>query len=309
MAAEKGVPTVQLSRQDCRQGAVRAARLSFDGCFSITGGSDKTLKLWNPFRGAHLKTYVGHGHEVLDCQGSCDNGRLLSCGADRTVIVWEVSSGRVLNKWRAHAAAVTCCGFNEDSSLALSGSVDGAVKAWDCRSRRLEPVQTLDDATDSVTALQVTDSELLTGSADGRVRRYDLRNGQLVTDAVGEAVSCLTLSRDGQCLLVGCMDATVKLLDRESGELLNEFSGHKNAQYPLASCLDAADAHVLSGSEDGHVHCWDLVSGKVIAKLVHAGADVVHSLAFHPSRAVLLTAAGGATFLWGTGIEEEQMEA
>ena len=303
------LPTVLRRRQECQQGAVRAARLSADGGFCLTAGSDKTLKLWNPYRGTHLKTYMGHGHEVLDAAGSCDNGRVLSCGSDKAVIVWEVSSGRVLNKWRSHAAAVTCCRFNEDSSLALSGSVDGTVKAFDCRSRRLEPIQTLDEATDSVTALQVTDHEIVTGSADGRVRRYDLRNGQLTTDTVGDSVTCVTLSRDGQCLLVGCMDATVKLLDRETGELLNEFTGHVNKQYPLGSCLDAADAHVLSGSEDGAVHCWDLVSGKLTAKLAHPRAAVVHSLAFHPSRAALVTAAGGAFYLWGTAEDEEGEEA
>ena len=193
--------------------------------------------------------------------------------------------------------------------MALSGSVDGSVRAFDCRSRRPEPVQVLGEATDSVTALQVTDHELVSGAADGRVRRYDLRNGRLTTDTVGDPVSCVTLSRDGQCLLVGCMDATVKLLDRETGELLNEFSGHANRQYPLASCLDAADAHVLSGSEDGAVHCWELVSGRVVARLAHPRAGVVHSLAFHPSRPALVTAAGGAFFLWGTGREEDGEEA
>ncbi|KAF0314167.1 WD repeat domain-containing protein 83 [Amphibalanus amphitrite] len=306
--AAASLPTVLRRQHDCQQGAVRAARLSADGAFCLTAGSDKTLKLWNPYRGTHLKTYLGHGHEVLDAAGACDNSRLLSCGADKAVIVWEVSSGRVLNKWRSHAAAVTCCRFSEDASLALSGSVDGSVRAFDCRSRRTEPIQTLDEATDSVTALQVTDHEIVSGSADGRVRRYDLRNGRLTTDTVGDSVTCVTLSRDGQCLLVGCMDATVKLLDRETGELLNEFSGHANRQYPLGSCLDAADAHVLSGSEEGAVHCWELVSGKLATKLTHPRAAVVHSLAFHPSRAALVTAAGGAFFLWDTGEEAEGEE-
>lgn len=32
-----------------------------------------SLKLWNPYKGTVLKTYTGHGHEVLDTQSSGDS--------------------------------------------------------------------------------------------------------------------------------------------------------------------------------------------------------------------------------------------
>ena len=38
--------------------------LSVDGNYCLTGGADKSLKLWNPNRGALLKNYMGHGYEV-----------------------------------------------------------------------------------------------------------------------------------------------------------------------------------------------------------------------------------------------------
>ena len=37
-----------------------------DGNYCVTCGSDKTVKLWNPNSGLLIKTYVGHGQEVLD---------------------------------------------------------------------------------------------------------------------------------------------------------------------------------------------------------------------------------------------------
>lgn len=40
-----------------------------DGNYCLTCGSDKTLKLWNPLRGTLLRTYSGHGYEVLDASG------------------------------------------------------------------------------------------------------------------------------------------------------------------------------------------------------------------------------------------------
>lgn len=37
-----------------------------DGNYLLTCGSDKSLKLWSVSRGTLLKTYTGHGYEVLD---------------------------------------------------------------------------------------------------------------------------------------------------------------------------------------------------------------------------------------------------
>jgi mitogen-activated protein kinase organizer 1 len=212
---------------ECKQGAVRAVRHNQDGNYLLTCGSDKTLKLWNADRGLVLKTYTGHGYEVLDARGSCDNAQLVSCGMDKTVIVWEVATGTPVRKFRGHAGhagVVNCVRFNEDSSVALSGSIDGTVKCWDVKSKRQEPIQTLEESGDSVTSLDVSDHEILVGSADCRVRRYDLRNGQMLVDYVGSPVSSVSFTKDGQCLLVSATNDTIKLFDKSTGELLQEFT-------------------------------------------------------------------------------------
>jgi hypothetical protein len=40
-------------------------------------------------------------------------------------------------------------------------------------------------------------------------------------------------SRDGQCILVSCVGSTVKLFDKSTGEMLQEYSGHINKDYRL----------------------------------------------------------------------------
>lgn len=86
------------------QGAVRAVRFNHDGNYCLTCGSDKLLKLWNPHKAVLLKTYGGHGYEVLDAVGSSDNSRLASCGADKTVVQWDVATGQILRRFRGHTA-------------------------------------------------------------------------------------------------------------------------------------------------------------------------------------------------------------
>lgn len=97
------LPQKRLKTLDCGQGAVRAVRFNVDGNYCLTCGSDKTLKLWNPLRGTLLRTYSGHGYEVLDAAGSFDNSSLCSGGGDKAVVLWDVASGQVVRKFRGHA--------------------------------------------------------------------------------------------------------------------------------------------------------------------------------------------------------------
>ena len=50
-----------------------------------------------------MKSYLGHGDEVLDTKSTCDNSQVVSCGVDKTIILWDVSTGIPQRKWRGHA--------------------------------------------------------------------------------------------------------------------------------------------------------------------------------------------------------------
>lgn len=235
---------------------------------------------------------------------SFDNSSLCSGGGDKAVVLWDVASGQVVRKFRGHAGKVNTVQFNEEATVILSGSIDSSIRCWDCRSRRPEPVQTLDEARDGISSVKVSDHEILAGSVDGRVRRYDLRMGQLFSDYVGSPITCTCFSRDGQCTLVSSLDSTLRLLDKDTGELLGEYTGHKNQEYKLDCCLSERDTHVVSCSEDGKVYFWDLVEG-ALALALPVGPGVVQSLSYHPQEPCLLTAVGGSVHCW----REEAYEA
>jgi mitogen-activated protein kinase organizer 1 len=214
--------------------------------------------LWNPKKKLLLKKYDGHHSDVLDAVSSNDNANIVSGGTDKTVILWDVSSSEPVRRMRGHYGNVNCVSFNADSSVVLSASNDHSVRIWDVRSMGREPVQVLDEARDSVTSIAVSDHEIVTGSMDCKVRRYDLRVGIMNMDDVKAAVSSCNFTRDGQCILCNCLNNSLKLIDKETGSILQEFRGHVNAQFRLDSCLLKNDEIVLSGSEDGAVYAWNL---------------------------------------------------
>ncbi|KAG7572086.1 WD40-repeat-containing domain [Arabidopsis suecica] len=40
-----------------------------------------------------------------------------------------------------------------------------------------------------------------------------------------QPVNCISISNDGNCVLAGCLDSTMRLLDRTTGELLQVYKG------------------------------------------------------------------------------------
>ena len=96
------------------------------------------------------------------------------------------------------------------------------MRIWDLRAHSRTPIQELSEAKDSVSSVFVTHREIITGSIDGNVRVYDVRAGRLSVDCVGHPVTSVRLSHDGNCILATSLDGVVRLLDKESGELLSQ---------------------------------------------------------------------------------------
>jgi WD40 repeat protein len=60
------LPTKEVTVLRGHEGAVLAVRFNKDGKYCLSCGKDRTLRLWNPYKGVHIKTYSGHARDVRD---------------------------------------------------------------------------------------------------------------------------------------------------------------------------------------------------------------------------------------------------
>mmetsp|Transcript_26618 Transcript_26618/g.90971 ORF Transcript_26618/g.90971 Transcript_26618/m.90971 type:complete len:308 (-) Transcript_26618:79-1002(-) len=305
MGVPVGLPRVRSAELAGHQGPVLVARFTPSGSYCLTGGRDRSVKLWNPFKGGLLiKSYEAHAHEVRDVCASSDNARLASCGGDRQPLVWDVPAGRVLRRFRGHDSAVNCAAFLAGGQVLATGGYDRAVKLWDLRGGSAEAVQAERFAGDSVSCLaaptQAGAAELLFGSVDGTVRTLDVRRGEVRADALGAPVTSLALTADEQCVLCATLPGRLALLDRGDGSLLAEYRGHSNVGAQVACAVPPSDAAVAAGSEDGKVHCWDIVEEAQLPPLqAHGERAAVVGVAFHREKGAMLTCAtDGTASLW-----------
>ncbi|KAH8891314.1 WD40 repeat-like protein [Thozetella sp. PMI_491] len=248
--------------------------------------------------GRLIQTYSAHGYEVLSLAVAADNAHFASAGGDRNVFLWDVTTAQTVRRFGSsgsgqfgHNSRVNCVAFGgQDDSLVISGGFDTTVRIWDTKSGGAgggKPVQVLTEARDAITAIAVRGPEIVSGSVDGRVRSYDVRMGRMTTDVFAASVTSLSLARDGRSMLVSTLDSKVRLMDRANGACLKTYEDERrrNEDLRIQAVLGGKERYVVAGdeltaeppaavpagtggsNEDGRVWVWDLMTGKVAAKL------------------------------------------
>ena len=277
-------------------------------------GKDKTVPVWDVATGKVVRKFWNHDLNVnaVAFAPAGEGAVLLTGSHDQKVRVWDLRS-------RNFEPIQVMRGFDDSvTSLLATGheiiaaSVDGAVRTFDLRRVRRaapRPVAAIPPGVHSpfpraLAAPALLPSSPLSARNDsilcrgGRAGR-SARQASVHVDLISEPVTSISLSRDQNCLLASCLDNTIRLLEQASGELLNQYTQHKNASFKIDSCLTHTDAHVVSGSEDATIYFWDLVEGTLVHQL-KGHAKTVCSISHHPSEALIVSASyDGTVKVWG----------
>ena len=345
---ESNLPRVPVARLTGHDGPVQAIVFTPDGKWCLTGGLDRTVKLWNPFRvdpqyvaanstkphpfsrkrlrtafhdlppALNIQTYKGgltHDISALSMVPGTSSSQTLLAASNQSLVVTDLVSNKVVRKLgqNHHTGRINAVAAANNGDAYLTASYDATVAIWDGRSKDFKPLQVLKEAKDSVTSVlvkQTVDDKknnhdnmamIHTASVDGKVRSYDLRKGLMQADDFGSPITSMAMTKDGNCLVVSCLDGTIRLMEIATGELLNTYSGHHTAgQYGLGVNVLASDATILSGSENGECALYDLVRANSVQILEGPARRPTCAVAAHPKQSSMVVAASydNSTVVW-----------
>ena len=282
VAAEKPEIFVQLGHW----GQSFSISLSPDGRFAMSGGQDKTVRLWDVATGREVRVFQGHLDNVVSVSFSPDGRFALSADWSGVVKLWELSTGQEIRTFKGNQYSRSVS-FSSDRRRVLLAGLN-SVEIWETFTG--QKLQTFDVKTSTFGSPVILDGSghyLLYGD-DQVINLFDLSTGVLKQTFEGHTgyVSSLALSPNGKHILSGGSDNTVRLWDAQTGSVIKVFKGHTDKIIGVSFSPDGQFA--LSGDSDV-INLWDISTGVKLRTFQKHYAYDRRTMAFSPDGKLLLS--------------------
>ena len=266
-----------------------------------SGGWDRTVRLWDADSGKALHKLEGHNHWVSAVAFDPFGKRLASAGWDKTVRVWNVEDGTparpALTGYESPVLSLT---FSPDGQRLATLSDDQTPKVWDLTTGTEAAAGAA--SADPVRGIGFSpDGQLLISVRFDYSRRFlDAGTVEILEGHASavHAVAFLSGGKESELASAGA-DRVVRIWRLGKNGQAEERLTLKGAEGPVRCVASSPNGKFIAGGgEDGKVHIWDTVKGKLRGTLKgHNGW--VRGVAFSADGKMLASAGmDGTVRLW-----------
>ena len=187
-----------------------------NGKLMASASFDGTVRLWDVTKGEGLAVLRGHDGSVLSLAFSPDGSKIVSGSQDKTVRLWNVKSRQVVHVLRGHDEACSAVAFSPDGKRIVSGSGDATLRLWDAVSGE-------------ILSTFLGHHRMLETPGSSLEPFPDLDHGRqaptfLSTEDTWNSITAVAFSRDGERIVSGAVDETIRLWDAGLDNLVSKLS-------------------------------------------------------------------------------------
>ncbi len=291
--------TTQLREYTGHTGPVIDLAVTADGKSLITGGDDKTVRVWDVTTGRQVRAFQGHSTRVLAVTIRSDGRQIASAGEDGAIRLWDLSPGDDHRILTGATGPIWAVAVSPDGKRAAAAGADRTIRVYDPNTGVLEASLTGHKAAITSLAFFPDSNRLVSAGGDRIIRIWDVAARKVVKELSGHESAVLTVAvnPDGKQIVSGAADRTARGWEPDSGKTVWTWTGRTVV---TAVAVRGRSNQVAIGMADGTLVMLDVSSGtpRELSSLPAHAAGLA-SLSFSPDGGKLASGGGdGVVRVW-----------
>ncbi len=259
-----------------------SVQFSSDGKYLMAGCNNRTAILFDARTGNEIRKFKSDKVSCASCNepaGMSSDARWLATVSNDSILIWDIASGKVLRRLGGSGGSVEKPVFSPDGKYLVANDYNRGY-LWEVANGTLR--RTIDGHKSDIKSIAFSPDNqyLITGSKDRTAKIWKTGNGKEVVTLNGYIsevdntilddaflvwiafVNEIRLSPDGKYLAIGKTGNLAKLMDFNTGRVVQTYVGHEGMIISLDFSPDGKT--LATGSVDGTARLWEVESGKLL---------------------------------------------